>query len=98
MTKNQLRALILACTLLGVIPVGAQTPEWKSLSDQALAAYRKGDLDLAESSGKKALEAATAALGSEHLNVATTQANLATILESKKKYAEALDLQAKALA
>src|SRR6476661_337232 len=98
MKKNPIRALMLAGALLGAIPVGAQTPEWKSLSDQAIAAYRKGDVDLAEQAGTRALESATAAMGSEHLNVATTQANLATITESKKKYAEALDLQAKALA
>src|SRR5689334_10897468 len=64
MKKNPIRAVILACSLLGAIPVGAQVPEWKTLSDQAIAAYRKGDLDLAESAGTKALEAATAAMGS----------------------------------
>ena len=91
------RLLALALASLATL-ASAQAPEWKTLSDQAIAAYRKGDLDAAEAAGTRALEAANAAMGSEHLNVATTQANLATILESRKKYGEAQALQARALA
>ena len=91
------RLLALALASIATL-ASAQAPEWKTLSDQAIAAYRKGDLDAAEAAGTRALEAANAAMGSEHLNVATTQANLATILEARKKYAEAQALQARALA
>src|SRR5580765_3346529 len=76
----------------------APVPEWKTLNDQAIALYQKGDVDGAAQVGAKALEAASIALGPDHLRVASMQNNLAAIYRIQKKYAEAEPLYLHALA
>jgi len=91
-------ALFLAafCAMAQTNP--APAPEWKVLNDQAIALYQKGDIDGAAQVGAKALEAASAVLGPEHLRVASMQNNLAAIYRLQKKYAEAEPLYLRALA
>jgi tetratricopeptide (TPR) repeat protein len=76
----------------------AQSPGWKALGDEAIALYRKADYERAERAASKALEAATVALGPDHPSVATSLANLATILEARRRYAQAQALFTRALA
>jgi len=64
-------------------------PDWKTLNDQSIALFQKGDIDGATQAAAKALDAATAALGPEHLRVATMENNLAALYRMQKKYAEA---------
>ena len=75
----------------------APAPEWKVLHEQSIALFQKGDLEAASATGEKALEAATKALGPEHLRVATMQSNLAALYRMEKKYAQAEPLYLKAL-
>src|SRR5258706_5275333 len=73
-------------------------PEWKALNDQAIVLFQKGDVDAAAMAGEKALEAATAALGPDHLRVASMQNNLAALYRMQKKYAQAEPLYLRSIA
>ena len=89
---NKTTSLLLGSFLsvaLGIPPAFAQAPEWKTLHEEAIAQYKKGDYERAEVAATRALESATAALGPDHPNIATGLANRATILESRRKYTEA---------
>ena len=76
----------------------APVPEWKTLNDQSIALFQKGEVDAAAVAAAKALEAATAALGPDHLRVASMQNNLAALYRMQKKYAEAEPLYLRAIA
>lgn len=98
--KKIVLAVALALTACGALAQSnpAPVPEWKALNDQAIALFQKGDVDAAAVTGAKALEAATAALGPDHLRVASMQNNLAALYRMQKKYAEAEPLYLRSIA
>src|SRR5689334_22588207 len=65
--------LAAVATLLSLVVFSAagETSEWKSLNAQSIASYRKGDLEAAIATGIRAVDAASAALGTDDPNVAT---------------------------
>src|SRR5258708_25814258 len=98
MKSSRLRIAPLAiAAMIAASTAAAQAPEWKALTDESVALYRKADYERAEAAASKALEAATA-FGPDHPNVATSLSNLATILEARKRYPEAQALLERALA
>ena len=84
--KKIVFAMTLALTTCGALAQSnpAPAPDWKVLNDTAIALFQKGDVDGAAVTGAKALEAATAALGPDHLRVASMQNNLAALYRCRR--------------
>ena len=76
----------------------AAAADWRALNDEAIALYRKGDLDAAATRAREAVAAAETAAGPDHPSVASCLNNLAAILRAQKKYAEAEPLYQRVLA
>ena len=96
--KNPLAVLGGIALALGIAAASpALAADWKALNDEAIALYRKGDLDAAAGRAREAAEAASRALGPDHPSVASCLNNLAAILRTQKKYAEAEPLYLRVL-
>ena len=99
--KTYSRLTLAFLLLLLVVPlVGADGPgiEWEILNKEVHTLYKKGDYDRAVVVAKKALEIAKENTGPNHLSVAVSLNNLASLYDHQSKYAEAEPLFKRSLA
>jgi tetratricopeptide (TPR) repeat protein len=77
---------------------GAQSIEWKKLTDESISLFQQGQYDRAIATAKKALELAEQTLDPNHPIVAASLNNLAGMYFAQGRYADAVPLGERALA
>ena len=91
-------ALLLSLALAAAQPAYGEETKWKTISEEAISLYNKGDYERAVAAIKKSLALAEKPVGPDHPDTATSLNNLAELYRDHNRYAEAEPLYKRALA